>query len=181
MKLKKGVLWIPLLLFVGLTWILLRGLLNENKTDTAPQINKPAPAFNLASLQDTTQFYTQEALKGQVSIVNFWATWCPPCRQEHPVLVDIANEYPVFIVGINYKDKARDALQWLTDLGNPYSLILTDVTGRAGIDWGVIAVPETFVVDAEGIVRYKHTGPITWKQWENEIWPRIKKLTEKSS
>lgn len=181
MRLNKLFLWVPLIIFAGISWILWRGLFNENKSIDAPQINKQAPAFNLPLLQDSTKFYTEEVLLGQVSLVNFWATWCPPCRQEHPVLVDIAKQYPVFIVGINYKDDLAAANLWLEELDNPYTLILTDNNGRAGIDWGVIAVPETFVVDAAGVVRYKHTGPITWQQWEETIWPLIQNLSTISS
>lgn len=169
---KAWAVWLPLFVFVGLclvfVWVLLR-----DKSGVSQTVYKPVPVFTLASLQQPEKNYTEQEIIGEITLVNFWATWCPPCRQEHPVLVKIAQEYEVRMIGVNYKDKATDALNWLKELGNPYQFTLTDHNGRTGMDWGVIAIPETFLVDAQGIIRYKHTGPVTNTVWEKEIWPLI--------
>ena len=168
---RAWAVWLPLLIFIGIGMIFARVLLSES--EITPTICKPMPAFKLASLTEPEKFYTEQDWLGGITIVNFWATWCPPCRQEHPVLVKIAQDYPVRILGVNYKDQTENAFMWLQDFGNPYQMTLADPNGRMGIDWGVIAIPETFLVDAQGMIRYKHAGPITTKIWEEEIWPLI--------
>ncbi|MFI4955006.1 MAG: DsbE family thiol:disulfide interchange protein [Gammaproteobacteria bacterium] len=174
---KAWAVWLPLLVFVGLCAVFVQVLL-LGKQGISQTVYKPMPAFRLASLEQPEKFYTDKDVLGEITVVNFWATWCPPCRQEHPVLVKIAQDYDVRMVGVNYKDKSADALGWLKDLGNPYQFTLADPNGRTGIDWGVVAIPETFLVDAQGVVRYKHTGPITNKIWEDEIWPLICKWSD---
>jgi cytochrome c biogenesis protein CcmG/thiol:disulfide interchange protein DsbE len=170
----KKLLWfIPLLVFVVVSVILFKGLNKTTNNVISPLLNKPAPIFNLPQLMDPQKIYTEKDLLGEITIVNFWATWCPPCWKEHPVLVKIANDYKIRMLGINYKDTPENAKKWLSESANPYYVVLTDEQGKTAIEWGIIAVPETFVVDKQGIVRYKHTGPITLTKWENEIWPTI--------
>jgi cytochrome c biogenesis protein CcmG, thiol:disulfide interchange protein DsbE len=141
-------------------------------------IDKPAPQFDLPAIKDLPEtlnvpgFKTAD-LKGRVSLVNVWASWCPPCRIEHPILMTLA-ERGVTIYGINYKDKPEDAIRFLSKLGNPFKQIGVDTSGRAAIDWGVYGYPETFVVDASGHVRYRHVGQIYPHQLDSLILPLLK-------
>ena len=147
-------------------------------------IDKPAPQFDLPAIAgsagqpDTLGLRTAD-LKGRVSLVNVWASWCPPCRIEHPILMTLAKE-GVTIYGINYKDKPEDARRFLGELGNPFARIGTDNTGRAAIDWGVYGYPETFIVDASGHIRYRHVGPINPGQVDSIIRPLLKKAAAKT-
>lgn len=145
-------------------------------------INKPAPQFDLPAITNlpaTLQIPGLKTadLKGKVSLVNVWASWCPPCRIEHPVLMTLAQQ-GVTIYGINYKDKPEDAGQFLSQLGNPFKQVGVDSTGRAAIDWGVYGYPETFVVDASGRIRYRHVGQIYPHQLESLILPLLKQATQ---
>jgi cytochrome c biogenesis protein CcmG/thiol:disulfide interchange protein DsbE len=142
-------------------------------------INKPAPQFNLPAIKNLPETFkipglTTADLKGKVSLVNVWASWCPPCRIEHPVLMTLAKQGAT-IYGINYKDKPEDAARFLSQLGNPFKQIGVDSTGRAAIDWGVYGYPETFIVDAAGHIRYRHVGQIYPHQLESLILPLLKK------
>lgn len=136
-------------------------------------IDKPAPQFDLPAIEGgkTAGLKTAD-LKGKVSLVNVWASWCPPCRLEHPILMTLAKE-GVTIHGINYKDKASDARRFLGELGNPFARIGVDKSGRAAIDWGVYGYPETFVIDASGQIRYRHVGPINPGQLDSIIRPML--------
>ena len=141
-------------------------------------INKPAPQFNLPAIKDLPETLkipglTTADLKGKVSLVNVWASWCPPCRIEHPVLMTLADR-GVTIYGINYKDRPEDAVWFLTQLGNPFKQIGVDSSGRTSIDWGVYGYPETFIVDAAGRIRYRHVGQIYPHQLESLILPLLK-------
>ena len=140
-------------------------------------IDKPAPMLDLPPIEGRTDGLASTQLAGEVSLVNVFASWCPPCRSEHPLLMDLARE-GVAIYGINYKDKPEDALRFLTELGNPYRAIGTDTTGRAVIDWGVYGYPETFVIDKGGRIRYKHIGPITPHDLEAKIRPILERLSQ---
>ena len=144
----------------------------------SPLIGKAVPQFELPLLLKPEQMFSSEQLKGQVSLVNVWASWCVSCRYEHPLLVEMSRNPELSIIGINYKDEREDALKWLRDFGNPYEASIFDYDGRAAIDWGVYGVPETFVVDQLGIIRYKLTGPITEEKLEADILPLIKKLRQ---
>ena len=137
-------------------------------------IDKPAPQFDLPPIAGRPDGLKTADLKGKVSLVNVWASWCPPCRIEHPILMTLAKE-GVTIYGINYKDKPKDADRFLRELGNPFARIGADLKGRASIDWGVYGYPETFIVDASGHIRYRHVGPINPGQVDSIIRPLLKK------
>ena len=167
---------IPLALFVLLTGFLAVGLMRDPREVPSPFIGKPAPAFELAQLHDRTLGFTPHDMKGRVWLLNVWASWCVSCRLEHPLLVELARREVVPIVGLNYKDKPEDGVQWLTKFGNPYVLSAFDADGRVGIDYGVYGVPETFVIDRQGVIRYKQIGPITPEALEKTLLPLIRRL-----
>lgn len=138
-------------------------------------IDRPTPTFTLPAIEGGGIGFSSNDLKNQVALVNVWASWCPPCREEHPLLMRLAKD-GVPIYGINYKDKPVDALRFLSDLGNPFRKIGADQTGRVSIDWGVYGYPETFVVDATGRIRYRHVGPLRAEDLAEKIYPMIKRL-----
>lgn len=168
---------IPLVLFVTLGLLLAYGLKLDPRMIPSPLIGKALPAFSLPTVADPARKVSRKDLIGRVYLLNVWASWCVACRQEHPVLNELAQRKAVTIIGLNYKDKRQDALQWLGSLGNPYELSLSDEDGRVGIDLGVYGVPETFVIDKQGIIRYKQIGPITPEAWEQKLLPMIKSLS----
>jgi cytochrome c biogenesis protein CcmG/thiol:disulfide interchange protein DsbE len=138
-------------------------------------IDKPLPVFNLPPIDGGGTALTNADLAGKVVLLNVWASWCPPCRVEHPILMNIAaNGVPIY--GVNYKDKPEDAKRFLTQLGNPFAAIGADRDGKLAIDLGVYGYPETFIVDANGIIRYRHAGPISKPDWEQTLGPIVKKL-----
>ncbi len=168
---------IPLIVFVALGVLLWFGLSLDPKKIPSPLVGKPLPAFSLSTLHEPKKTITPESLRGRVYLLNVWASWCVACRQEHPVLNELARQKTVPIVGLNYKDKREDALAWLAQLGNPYEFSLVDADGRVGIDLGVYGVPETFVVDKTGVIRYKQIGPMTEQVWIEKLLPLIKQLS----
>ena len=135
-----------------------------------------ATAFSLPLLSDKSTSFAPASMQGRVWLLNVWASWCAPCREEHPLLVAIAREEKVAIVGLNHKDDTRNAQEWLLRLGDPYLMTALDQDGRAGIDWGVYGVPETFVIDAAGVVRHKVVGPLTQQTWAREVEPLLRRL-----
>jgi cytochrome c biogenesis protein CcmG/thiol:disulfide interchange protein DsbE len=167
---------IPLVVFLGLVAFFAVGLTRDPREVPSPFIGKPAPAFTLTQLHDEKVAFTPEDMKGKVWLLNVWASWCVSCRVEHPLLVEIARQKVVPIVGLNYQDKRPEGLQWLTRFGDPYVLSAYDDEGRVGIDYGVYGVPETFVIDKQGIIRYKQIGPVTPEALEKKILPLIRKL-----
>jgi cytochrome c biogenesis protein CcmG, thiol:disulfide interchange protein DsbE len=168
---------LPLALFIGLVVIFIYGLQHDPRLVPSPLIDKPAPTFNLPTLHTPETTINIETLKGKVSLINVWASWCAACRTEHPVLIEArTNNSELNLYGLNYKDKRPDALQWLQQLGNPYIESAFDEEGSVGIDYGVYGVPETFVLDKKGIIRYKHIGPVDKQQFETIILPLVKKL-----
>jgi cytochrome c biogenesis protein CcmG, thiol:disulfide interchange protein DsbE len=171
--LKFGV---PLLVFFLLVGFFAVGLMRNPREVPSPLIDKPAPAFRLEQLHDASSAFTPEAMKGKVWLLNVWASWCVSCRVEHPLLVEMSRRKVVPIVGLNYKDKREDGVQWLAKFGDPYALSVHDFDGRVGIDYGVYGVPETFVIDKQGVIRYKQIGPITPEALEATILPLIRKL-----
>jgi cytochrome c biogenesis protein CcmG/thiol:disulfide interchange protein DsbE len=145
----------------------------DPKIIQSPLLGKPAPTFRLPRIEDPTQFVSSADFAGQEYLLNVWATWCVGCRQEHPVLLEIARQGLIPIVGLDTKDELVAAQRWLSALGNPYAATAWDEDGRAAIDWGVYGAPETFLVDAKGIVVYKYIGPLSMQAWEKEFMPRI--------
>lgn len=168
---------LPLGIFIVLLAFLAVGLKLNPREVPSPLIGKPVPAFRLAQLHSPGQNFGPEDLKGKVWLVNVWASWCVSCRQEHPVLLDLARRNIVPIVGLNHKDESEQAKRWLIQYGgDPYLLSVADMDGRVGIDFGVYGVPETFVIDKQGVIRYKQIGPVTVEALEKKILPLIKEL-----
>jgi cytochrome c biogenesis protein CcmG/thiol:disulfide interchange protein DsbE len=192
----KAKFLVPLLLFFGLAGFLAFGLTLNPREVPSPLIDKPAPDFSLARLDQPEQTFALKEMKGEVWLLNVWASWCVACREEHPVLVRMAQQKLVPVVGLNYKEVRGDgainargmaleaetsmaierARTWLKDHGNPYVLSVLDIDGRVGIDFGVYGVPETFLIDREGRIRYKHIGPITPDALQNVLMPKVEEL-----
>jgi cytochrome c biogenesis protein CcmG/thiol:disulfide interchange protein DsbE len=173
---KSWRLVLPLLVFVVLVVFLWRGLSRDPREVPSPLVGKPAPAFQLPQLMAPDKQLSVADMKGQVWLLNVWASWCGPCRDEHPHLVAFARTKQVPLVGLNYKDSRNDALGWLKEFGNPYDVSLSDLDGRVGIDFGVYGVPETFVIDKGGVIRFKHIGPLTPEVLRTKIAPLLKEL-----
>jgi cytochrome c biogenesis protein CcmG/thiol:disulfide interchange protein DsbE len=167
---------IPLAAFLALAVVLAVGLKLDPREVPSPLIDKPAPKFALPRLDDAQKTIRLDDLRGKVWVLNVWASWCVACREEHPLLVEFARKKVVPLYGLNYKDQREDALRWLARFGNPYDASLHDLEGRVGIDFGVYGVPETFVIDQNGVIRLKHIGPITPDVLATKIEPLLKKL-----
>ncbi len=174
MKMLKFLL--PLALFAAIVAFLAVGLGLNPREVPSPLIGKPAPAFALPRLDDPNQKVSREDLLGQVWMLNVWASWCAPCREEHPLVIDIARRQLVPVYGLNYKDAGPAARSWLASLGNPYRANLVDADGRVGIDFGVYGVPETFIIDRQGVIRLKHVGALTPDVVRKRIEPLLKEL-----
>ena len=168
--------FIPLAIFVVLVVFLWIGLTLNPREIPSPLLNKPAPAFKLVQLHEPNKVIAPEHLRGKVWLLNVWASWCATCLQEHPLLVEMARQNIVPIYGLNYKDQREAGMAWLRQHGNPYILSAHDLDGRVGIDYGVYGVPETYVIDKGGIIRYKHIGPITAEALHKTIIPLINEL-----
>jgi cytochrome c biogenesis protein CcmG, thiol:disulfide interchange protein DsbE len=167
----------PLAGFGLLAAVLAVGLTLDARKVPSPFIGKPAPAFTVPDVANAARQVSAADFKGQVWLLNVWASWCAPCRDEHPLLVQLAREPGAApIVGLNYKDDPRAAQEWLRRLGDPYAASAADRLGQVGIDYGVYGVPETFVVDRDGIVRHKHVGPLTPEVWQRDLLPLIRRL-----
>ena len=171
-------LLLPLVLFVGLVVFLMVGLRRDPHEIPSPLINKPAPAFQLKQLQDPTKIFSAQDMRGKVWLLNFWGTWCVACREEHPLLIQYSKTGAVPIYGVDYKDERATALQLLEEEGNPYTVTASDPEGRLSIDYGVYGAPETFLIDRDGVIRYKQIGPITEEAWQKEILPRVRQLNQ---
>ncbi len=169
---------IPLGLFLILAVFLGIGLTRDPHELPSPLINKAAPAFKLTELQNQAKSLSNKDMLGQVWLLNVWASWCVSCREEHALLVDFSKSGAVPIYGLNYKDSRNDALAWLQQFGNPYATSIMDADGRVGIDYGVYGVPETFVIDKTGTIRYKQIGPVTPEALEKTIIPLVRKLQQ---
>ncbi len=187
-------LW-PLIGFIVLVVLLAVGLNLDPREVPSPLVGKPAPAFSLSKLGSDEKFSPQD-MQGKVWLLNVWSTWCVSCRQEHPMLVQMAKSQTVTLIGLNYKEVRGDASfdmskinaeaektmatqrasAWLQRHGNPYALSALDLDGRVGIDYGVYGVPETYVIDKAGIIRLKHTGPITPEVFSSKLLPLVKEL-----
>ncbi|MFC5498250.1 DsbE family thiol:disulfide interchange protein [Caenimonas terrae] len=167
---------LPLALFGVLLAFLAVGLQRDPHEVPSPLVNKPAPPFQVAQLAQAGQAFSPADMKGKVWMLNVWASWCVACRVEHPLLVQLAASRVVPVIGLDYKDKRSDALSFLQKNGDPYNLSAFDGDGRVGIDYGVYGVPETFVIDKNGVIRHKQIGPITAEALDKTILPLIQEL-----
>jgi cytochrome c biogenesis protein CcmG/thiol:disulfide interchange protein DsbE len=167
---------IPLAVFVVLVGFLWVGLSLKPREVPSPLIDKPAPAFVLSRLDNPRQSVTPSDLRGQVWLLNVWASWCVACLDEHPVLVEFSRSGVLPIYGLNYKDSPDAAKAWLGKHGNPYAVSIVDADGRVGIDYGVYGVPETFLIDKEGVIRFKQIGPVTPEVLRDKILPLARQL-----
>ena len=175
----KNFRWsIPLAVFVLLVAFLWVGLGRDPREVPSPLIGKPAPAFKLAQLHAPDALLSNDDLKGKVWLLNVWASWCVSCRVEHPLLVQLAKANIVPVYGLDYKDKPDDGRAWLAQNGNPYTASIVDQDGRVGIDYGVYGVPETFLIDKTGIIRYKQIGPLTAEALQQKILPMVRELQQ---
>ncbi len=171
----------PLLIFLGLGLLLYFGLDNDPRKLPSPLIDKPAPAFSLQDLLQPERTVSREDLLGQVYLLNVWGSWCVACRTEHPHLMEIARRQDVPLIGLNWRDDPDEARRWLQKYGNPYHSIPADRSGRTAIDFGVYGAPETFLIDAQGVIRHKFVGPLTIRIYEDEFLPRIRQLRGEGS
>ena len=167
---------VPLAVFLVLLGFLAVGLQRDPRAVPSPLIGKPAPSFALPVLGAPERTLSLENMRGKVWLLNVWASWCTACRLEHPLMVELAQSGAVPLYGLNYKDKPADAIRWLGNFGNPYQQSLSDAEGLVGIDFGVYGVPETFVIDKAGVIRLKHTGPVTPEVLKETILPLIGQL-----
>lgn len=172
--------WLPLAVFAGLVALLAAGVWLSRKPDReslpSPLIGKPAPAFALPVLHEPGRLLSSQELRGAPYVLNVWGSWCPECRVEHPVLTRFAETRRVRVIGYNWKDEHADALRWLEQFGNPYWMVIVDYEGRTAIDWGVYGAPETFLVDGDGIVRWKHVGPLDDDDIGNGLLPVLARI-----
>ena len=172
---NKRLLW-PFAVFIVLVGFLAVGLRLDPREVPSPLVGKPAPGFSAPALATPERTLRKDDLLGKVWMLNVWASWCGACRDEHPVLVAYSKSGGVPVYGLNYKDKREDGLGWLKEFGNPYTDSVFDPEGRIGIDYGVYGVPETFVIDRAGVIRYKHIGPITPQVLRDKIEPLLRQL-----
>jgi cytochrome c biogenesis protein CcmG, thiol:disulfide interchange protein DsbE len=167
---------IPLALFGVLVGFLAVGLQRDPREVPSPLVDKAAPMFNVAQVVQADKTFSPADMKGQVWMLNVWASWCVACKVEHPLLMEVQRAQVVPLIGLDYKDKRPDALKFLSQNGDPYDLAAFDSDGRVGIDYGVYGVPETFIIDKNGVIRHKQIGPITPEALEKTILPLIERL-----
>ena len=174
---KTKILILPSIFFFLVLSIFFYLLIIERNPSEIPSnlINEKVPIFKADSLFKDEKFVSSNEFKNEITLVNFFATWCKPCRDEHTYIQRFANEKNVKVIGINYKDNPEKTIKWLEDLGNPYKDILLDQNGRIAIDWGVYGIPETFIINSNGIIKYRHVGPIT-----NKIYKKINLIIDKN-
>ncbi|CBL46426.1 Cytochrome c-type biogenesis protein [gamma proteobacterium HdN1] len=175
MKAKWILMAVPLVLFLGMVLFLGFGLQKDPSLLPSTMVDKPIPAFSLPRLLEPSQQIGIADIKGP-ALLNVWGTWCPNCKIEHPLLVELAKG-GIPIYGLNYKDNRNEALKWLQQLGNPYIDVIFDEKGTLGFDLGVYGAPETFLVDANGLIRYRQVGEITADSWRNVLWPKWQLIT----
>lgn len=173
MRIHRLSLFIPLVIFLLLAALLWRGLQLEPRLLPSALLGQPLPDFELPDLLEPQHTVTSQDLTGRYSVLNVWASWCHACRSEHPIFLQLAQEEGVNIYGLNYKDDPNDAKTWLYQLGNPYVAIGADQVGKVAIDLGVYGAPETFLIDPQGIIRYRHVGILTPTIWQIEFLPRM--------
>lgn len=171
---------LPLVAFLAMAIFLFAGLSLNPRQVPSPLIDKPAPEFTMQQLHNPDMELASKDNLGKVWLLNVWASWCVACRDEHPLLVQVANAGIVPVYGLNYKDERDTAIQWLRQFGDPYTVSVVDPEGRVGIDYGVYGVPETYVIDKQGIIRHKQIGPVTVKSLQETILPLVKELQGQS-
>ena len=174
---NKKILILPSLFFFLLLSIFFYLLSTDRNPSEIPSnlLNKTVPIFEAESLFKNKKFISSNEFKNEMTLVNFFATWCKPCRDEHVYIKRFANKKDLKVIGINYRDNPKKTIKWLKDLGNPYKNILIDKDGKISIDWGVYGIPETFIVNSNGIIKYRHVGPIT-----NKIYKKINLIIKKN-
>lgn len=176
-RLPPAAIALGALLFLGLLALMFYAVQRSGRADRdalpSALIGKPAPAFDLPVLHDASIRVRSSELRGAPYVLNVWGSWCPACREEHPVLTRFALTKRVRVIGYDWKDTREDALRWLEQLGNPFFVVLFDPEGRTAIDWGIAAAPETFLVDAHGVVRWKHSGALTDRVVQDELLPAL--------
>lgn len=170
---------LPFVIFMIVAVFLFVGLgLNPHEVPS-PLVGKPAPAFSLPQLHEPDKQFSLQDMKGKVWLFNVWASWCTACEQEHPLFMEISRRNLVPLYGMDYKDKREDGMAWLQQHGNPYTLVVSDAEGRVGIDYGVYGVPETYLIDKQGVIQYKHIGVVTERDLSEKILPLVKELQAK--
>ncbi|KAB8164879.1 DsbE family thiol:disulfide interchange protein [Lysobacter maris] len=177
---RSAMRWLPLAVVAALGLLLAAGIWLSARPDRealpSPLIGRPAPSFALPVLHEAGRLVSSDELKGAPYLLNVWGSWCPECRVEHPVLTRFAETKRIRVIGYNWKDEHADAVRWLEQYGNPYWLVLVDYEGKAAIDWGIYGAPETFLVDAGGIVRWKHVGPVGEAEIRDQLLPLLDQL-----
>ncbi|MGM0632443.1 MAG: DsbE family thiol:disulfide interchange protein [Pseudomonadota bacterium] len=171
-------LYIPVIIFVAMAGAMWRGLSLDTRTLPSALLDQELPEFELRSLQEGDQLLTKADLPDEPFLLNIWGSYCIPCLQENPIFMEARANDVVPIIGVNYKDREQAALEWLDDNGNPFTMNIVDPEGRYGIDLGVYGAPETFIVDEDGVIRYKHIGTIDWRAWDDEIMPALTAVRE---
>lgn len=178
---RRGLVYfVPLVVFAALSLVFYWGLFQDDKLPS-PLIDRQVPKFELPPIEGRQVGLASADLRGQVSIVNVWASWCVPCRVEMPLLIELSRSTAVPIFGINYKDDADHALRFLSDFGDPYEQVGADKSGRVSIDWGVYGLPETFIIDADGRIAHKHVGPFDREVLEEKLLPIVRRLQNESN
>jgi cytochrome c biogenesis protein CcmG/thiol:disulfide interchange protein DsbE len=174
---------LPLFAFLALLALLFVGVRMNSGRDTSaipsPLIGKAAPKFSLPVLGEPARIVSEKDLLGQPYLLNVWGSWCPTCQDEHPHIAALARSGKVRVIGYNYKDEPADAARWLQQFGNPYSLVIADQDGRAALDWGIYGAPETFLVDARGVIRWKTIGVVDEKVIREQIEPLLASMAAK--
>lgn len=169
---------LPLMVFAALVGFLFVGLKRDPREVPSPLIDKPAPQFSLTQLHEPGQTISSQQMRGKVWLLNVWASWCVACRQEHPVMIEFAKQNIIPVIGLNYKDQRADGIAWLQQLGNPYQVSAFDDKGQVGIDFGVYGVPESFLIDKQGVIRFKQIGPMTPEVINSKLMPLIAQLNK---
>jgi cytochrome c biogenesis protein CcmG/thiol:disulfide interchange protein DsbE len=169
---------LPLGIFIVLVGFLAVGLRLNPREVPSPLVGKPAPDFSVPQLHDEASKFSPKEMAGKVWLLNVWASWCVSCREEHPILNEFAKSGTTPLVGLNYKDKREDGIRWLARFGNPYLLSAVDSDGRVGINYGVYGVPETYVIDKNGVIRFKQIGPVTPAVLQQKIIPLVQELNK---